>query len=160
MLQLFDKTTKRFKKKAGKTMDLLRPPSRQSIPASPARLRQVETPTGLAAETGSLSPEPTATAAVTKLAPASISVATDLSQHAQSAATESALPPADEVSPTIPAYAEGPSPPTAMETAGSALKGLLVAARDGSDLFLPLKAALVGVVALWDIFDASPLTLL
>jgi len=28
-----------------------------------------------------------------------------------------------------------------------------VAARDGSDLFLPLKAALVGVVALWDIFD-------
>jgi len=28
-----------------------------------------------------------------------------------------------------------------------------MAARDGSDLFLPLKAALVGVVALWDIWD-------
>ena len=46
-----------------------------------------------------------------------------------------------------------PSPPTVLETTGSAVKGLLMAVRDGSDLFLPLKAALVGVVALWDIFD-------
>jgi len=37
------------------------------------------------------------------------------------------------------------------------VKGLLVAARDGSDLFLPLKAALVGVVALWDVFDVRRL---
>ena len=32
-----------------------------------------------------------------------------------------------------------------------------MAARDGSDLFLPLKAALVGVVALWDVFDVRRL---
>ena len=57
----------------------------------------------------------------------------------------------------IPAYARPPSPPTILATTGSAVKGLLAAARDGSDLFLPLKAALVGVVALWDVFDVSRL---
>jgi len=69
-------------------------------------------------------------------------------------ATEDASSPTPEIpSPGIPAYARPPSPPTILATTGSAVKRLVVAARDGSDLFLPLKAALVGVVALWDIFD-------
>lgn len=77
-----------------------------------------------------------------------------------SAATEPTPPPTTEVRTTIPVYAGPPSPPTVMETTGSAVKGLLVAARDGSDLFLPLKAALVGVVALWDLFDVRHFALL
>jgi len=52
-----------------------------------------------------------------------------------------------------PAYARPPSPTDILATTGSAVKGLLVAARNSSDLFLPLKAALVGVLAIWDIFD-------
>jgi len=154
MRQLFDKSTKRLKKKAGKAMDLLQSPPQQSRSVSPAPLRQAEDPTGLVSETASQPSDPTVTAAVTPLGPASISVARDASQHAESAATKPAL------APTIPAYAEAASPPTVLATAGSALKGLLVAARDGSDLFLPLKAALVGVVALWDIFDVCPTILL
>jgi len=60
----------------------------------------------------------------------------------------------------ITAYARPPSPKSILATTGSAVKMLLVAARDGSDLFLPLKAALVGVVAIWDIFDVRHIILL
>jgi len=52
---------------------------------------------------------------------------------------------------TIPAQA--PAPPAILATTASVVKELLAAARDGSDLFLPLKAALVGVVSIWNIFD-------
>lgn len=41
--------------------------------------------------------------------------------------------------PLIPIYAHAPSPPSIIETTGSAVKGLLVAVRDGSDLFLPSR---------------------
>ena len=156
MRQLFDKTTKRLKKKAGKSMDLLQPPSRQGGSAPPAPLQQPEDPISLAAEAESLPPELTAIAAGTQLATMCVPVPTDSSQRAESAATEPAPPPADDVTPTISAYANAPSPPTVLATTSSAVKGLLAAARDGSDLFLPLKAALVGVVALWDMFDVRP----
>jgi len=159
MHKLFDKTTKKIKKKAGKAMDLLRPPSRQSRSASPAPLRQAEDPTGLAVETESQRSDPTVTAAVLVTQPAPVSIS-DPSQRVESAATESAPPPANEATPTVPAFAEAPSAPTILATTGSALKEFLKAARDGSDLFLPLKAALVGVVALWDIFDVTPAILL
>lgn len=52
------------------------------------------------------------------------------------------------------AYADPQAPPTAAATAGSAIYELLAAVRDGSDLFLPLKAALTGVVKIWDICEA------
>jgi len=61
---------------------------------------------------------------------------------------------------TTPDYARPPPSATVLATTGSAVKVLLVAARDGSDLFLPLKAALVGIVALWDVFDVRHSTLL
>jgi len=157
MRHLFDKTTKRLKKKAGKPIDLLvlQPPLQQGRSTSLAPLQQAEDPTGLAGERVPQRPETTMIAAGTQLPTVFISVATDASQHVESAATKRAPPPTNAVKPATPAYAEAPSPPTILATTGSALKGLLVAARDGSDLFLPLKAALVGVVALWDIFDAS-----
>jgi len=160
MRQLFDKTTKKLKKKAGKAMALLQSPPQQSRSASPTPLQQAGDPAGLAVNAELQPSELTAVAAGVQLATASISVATDSSQQAESAASEPAPPPANVVTPAIPEYAKTPSPPTVMETTGSAVKGLLKAVRDGSDLILPLKAALVGVVALWDIFDASPPNLL
>jgi len=70
-----------------------------------------------------------------------------------------AVPPALNAPTAIPAYARAPSPPSILATTGSAVKTLLTAARDGSDLFLPLKAALVGVVAIWDVYNVSRLIL-
>ena len=61
----------------------------------------------------------------------------------------------DPISSTISAsdhaYAAPQTPLTVGKTVGSAIYELLAAARDGSDLCLPLKAALVGVVKIWDI---------
>jgi len=50
-------------------------------------------------------------------------------------------------------YAEPQTPQTAGATAGSVLYEPLAVARDGSDLCLPLKAALVGVVKIWDVCE-------
>jgi len=54
-------------------------------------------------------------------------------------------------------YANPRSPHNTSVTAGSVIHELLEAARDGSDLFLPLKAVLVGVVKIWDICDVGSL---
>jgi len=66
--------------------------------------------------------------------------------------------PTPEPAPTPPipavgthAYAEPQDQQSIGATAGSVVYELLAAARDGSDLCLPLKAALVGVVKIWDI---------
>jgi len=80
------------------------------------------------------------------------------SQLPSPTAADASSPPLGTEHTATPAYARPPSPTTILATTGSAVKGLLVAARDGSDLFLPLKAALVGVVALWDIFDVRNFT--
>ena len=50
-------------------------------------------------------------------------------------------------------YADPQNPPNAGATAGSVVYELLAAARDGSDLCLPLKAALTGVVKIWDVCE-------
>jgi len=154
-MRLFlNKSTQRIKKKAGQAVDLLQPPSRQSRFVSPASSQQIEQMTGPNFGAESQPSADNATASMIQLATASTSGVVAPSQVGEPAVTEPAPPPA------IPEYAEAPSPPTVLATTGAAVKGLLAAARDGSDLFLPLKAALVGVVALWDIFDASHPTLL
>jgi len=50
-------------------------------------------------------------------------------------------------------YADPQPPQSAGATAGSVIHELLAAARDGSDLCLPLKAALTGVVKIWDVCE-------
>jgi len=65
--------------------------------------------------------------------------------------TGDAIPPAS--SPARHEYAKPDDAPSAISTTGSVLKEFLEVARDGSDLFLPLKAALVGVVKIWDICE-------
>jgi len=51
-------------------------------------------------------------------------------------------------------YADPHAAPTLASTAGSVIKEFLAAARDGSDLCLPLKAALVGAVKILEICEA------
>ena len=52
-------------------------------------------------------------------------------------------------------YADPKAPQTVTGTAGSVVKEFLAAARDGADLCLPLKAALVGAVKIFEICEAS-----
>ena len=52
-------------------------------------------------------------------------------------------------------YAEPSAPQTGLQTMGSVVHEFLAAARDGSDLCLPLKAALVGAVKIFEICEAS-----
>jgi len=153
MSNLFGKAKQKLKKKVGQAADLLRtPPREESRTASPAPSQGSAHPTALTPGTDPQSPAVTAVAALAQSPIAPISVAMLPSQLATAAEVVSSLP--IESTPAVaPAYARPPSPTTILATTGSAVKGLLAAARDGSDLFLPLKAALVGIVALWDIFD-------
>jgi len=52
-------------------------------------------------------------------------------------------------------YAEPSAPQTGLQTTGSLVHEFLAAARDGADLCLPLKAALVGAVKIFEICEAG-----
>jgi len=153
MSKLFGKAKQKFKKKAGQAADLLRPSLRESRPASPAS-EQSAHPIVPTAEVEPQFPAVTLATVLARSSVAPISAPIELSQPSNPT-TPSAPSPPPGLALGVPAYARPPSPPTILATTGSAVKGLLAAARDGSDLFLPLKAALVGVVALWDLFDVS-----
>ena len=62
-------------------------------------------------------------------------------------------PPSPPPIPSARTYANPPQPPSTLGTTGSVIHELLATARDGADLCLPLKAALVGVVKIWDICE-------
>jgi len=50
-------------------------------------------------------------------------------------------------------YADPVAPPTSIATASSVVHEFLAAARDGADLCLPLKAALVGAVKIFEVCE-------
>jgi len=154
MSNLFGKAKQKFKKRTGRAADLLQPSPQESRAASPASSQQIAHPTSHAPREDQQKTTLTTTAALAQSSNAPIS-ATIKPLQPSNLATPSAPSPPPGLTLTVPAYARPPSPPTILATTGSAVKGLLAAARDGSDLFLPLKAALVGVIALWDIFDVS-----
>jgi len=71
----------------------------------------------------------------------------------------SPTPPAADTIAPVPSsgrstYTDPVAPQTAVATTGSVIHELLAAARDGSDLCLPLKAVLTGVVKIWDVCEA------
>ena len=154
MSKFFKETKKKVKKTAA---DLFRPSQPGSRAASPAP-SQGEPSTTSSLAVGSQPSMPMAFSAMTQPLIAPTSVAIPPSQLLSPAAADASSPSLQSESPATPAYARPPSPTTILATTGSAVKGLLVAARDGSDLFLPLKAALVGVLAIWDIFDVRYFT--
>jgi len=154
MSKLFGKAKQKVKKKVGQAADLLRPSPREGRAASLAPSLPSGHLTRLASGVEPQSPALTAAVGSAQSPIASKSLAIESSRLADPA-TASVPSPSPESTPEVPAYAIPPSLPTILATTGSAVKTLLAAARDGSDLFLPLKAALVGVVALWDLFDVS-----
>jgi len=132
-------------------LDRLRPPSRQSRSTSPDPSPQDVHSANLETESN-----PSPAIAVVIQTPISPTQVSNASLHPAGPATIDSQPSADSTAlASTFAHEEAPSAPTILTTTGLAVKGLLVAARDGSDLFLPLKAALVGVVALWDVCDVS-----
>jgi len=153
MSNLFGRVKQKVKKKVGQAVDLLRASPRESRAVSPAPSQQSADPTSLTPGGELQSPTPTATVAQAQSSVAPISTAIEPSQLANPVAPSVSSPSTQSTAVAVPVYASPPSPPTVLATTGSAVKGLLAAARDGSDLFLPLKAALVGVLALWDLFD-------
>ena len=72
--------------------------------------------------------------------------------HSPSPAPPPTPPDPPPIPPTL-AYANPPEQSSALGTTGSVIHELLATARDGADLCLPLKAALVGVVKIWDICE-------
>jgi len=56
--------------------------------------------------------------------------------------------------PQVPLHLQSPPTPRRLDTALSIMRELLTAMRDASDLFLPLKASLVGLLKVWDVCEA------
>jgi len=75
--------------------------------------------------------------------------------HSPSPAPPDPPPPPLASASTSLAYASPPKSSSAPGTTGSVIHELLATARDGADMCLPLKAALVGVVKIWDICEVS-----
>jgi len=153
MSRLFDKATQKVKKKVGQAVDRLRLTSQENKAASPTPEQRSGKSANLAS--GILLPSSVPTAMISMAQSSTTATSTIIPPPPLSGPpmTSASLRPPEPIAPVIPAYARPPSPSTILTTTGSAVKALLMAARDGSDLFLPLKAALVGVVALWDIWD-------
>jgi len=153
MSKFLDKVKKKVKKTADIAVDKLRPSQPEDRATSAARSQQSDNQATQTATAGPIPSAPVTSLAMTQSPIAPIPVAIPRSELVGPPASDASSPILETSPPAAPAYAISPSPTTILATTGSAVKGLLVAARDGSDLFLPLKAALVGVVALWDLFD-------
>jgi len=146
------KALKKATKKTGQLVDRLLPSSR---PQSPA-----------AGDPGSGSvspaPRPPEQQAKTKIQPTQAGATQDttLPQSTQTVDLPGSMDSPGDPIPLAPPtgrheYAEPQDAPSAISTTVSVVKEFLEAARDGSDLFLPLKAALVGVVKIWDICEVQ-----
>jgi len=160
MRKFLNKTKQKIKKKVGQTTDRLWSSPRESRATSPAPSKQNEhsNTTGSTAEPIQSAPMAFSVMTQSLIAPTSGTILP--SQLSSPTAAGASSPSLGTDITSTPAYARPPSPTNILATTGSAVKGLLVAVRDGSDLFLPLKAALVGVVAIWDVFDVRYLVLL
>ena len=65
----------------------------------------------------------------------------------------STLPSSSTSPPQAPLYIRSPPPPRRLDTALSIVKECLCAVKEASDMFLPLKAALVGFVKVWEVYE-------
>jgi len=65
----------------------------------------------------------------------------------------STVPSSSTSPPQVPLYIRSPPPPRRLDTALSIVKECLSAVKEASDMFLPLKAALVGFVKVWEVYE-------
>ena len=136
---------KRAKKTAKGVIDNLRPSSRQGRSPSPLPHTSGQSTPNAGINlppTPPLQPQPSATALLSTpvqsgalVLPLGIDIvgSATLSSHA------------------TPAYVRPSAPPSALATTGSVIHDLLTTLRDASDMCLPLKAAVVGVLKIWDV---------
>jgi len=157
MSAFMDKAQQKVKKKVDRAMDRFRPSPRESRAASPSQ--QTEHSGTSAPAAGSQSSIHMAFSDITQPLIVPTSVATPSSQLPSPAAANASSSSLQSDYTATPAYSRPTSPTKILTITGSAVKVLLAAARDGSDLFLPLKAALVSVLAIWDIVDVCYSTL-
>jgi len=142
---------KKVKKKAKGVVDSLRPPSRQgrsSTSASPHASGHSTPNIGTSpAQTQPLQPQPSTTVPLSSPVQSGSLTPTPGPDTVQPAT----LP----LSPAIvtPVYARPSTPPSALATTGSVIHDLLTTIRDASDMCLPLKAAVVGVLKIWDVCE-------
>jgi len=147
---------KRTKKKAKEVVDSLRPSSRQGRSESPASHASAQSTPNINTEappTPPLQLQPGATALLSS--PVQSGTSTPLlGLDKEKPATVSSSP-ADATTAHAP-----PSAPTSAPTAVvSEIHHLLTAIRDASDMCLPLKAAVVSMLKIWDVCEVSSLVL-
>jgi len=141
----------KVKKKAKGVVDSLRPSSRQGRSSTSA------SPHASGHSTPNIGTDPPTTQPLqsqsTTTAPLSSSVRSVTQPHAPNSAQPVALPsPPAHATPT---YARLSAPPSALATTGSVIHDLLTTIRDASDMCLPLKAAVVGVLKIWDVCEVG-----
>jgi len=138
---------KRAKKKAKGVVDNLRPPSRQGRSPSPVPHAGQSTPNA------GTNPPPTS-----PLQPQA-SAAVLLSSTVQRGSSTPPPGPAQLALHITPTYARPSVPPSALSTTGSVIHELFTTIRDASDMCLPLKAAVVGVLKIWDVCEVRSLAI-
>ena len=140
---------KKVKKKTKGVVDCLRPPSRQGRSSTSGSPHASGHSTPNIGTDPPPTPPPKLQSSVT--APLSSPVRSATPPHASNTAQPVALP----LPPAIvtPAYARPSTPPSALATTGSVIHDILTTIRDASDMCLPLKAAVVGVLKIWDVCE-------
>ena len=141
---------KTVKKKTKIVVDGLRPPSRQGRSPLPVPFVSGQSTPSVSANpppTLPIQPQPSATAPLSSPAQSGSSTPTPIPDIVQPVTSSS--------SPAIvtPAYVRPSTPPSALATTGSVIHDLLTTIRDASDMCLPLKAAVVGVLKIWDVCE-------
>jgi len=146
---------KKVKKNAKGVVDSLRPPSRQgrsSTSGSPhASGHSTPNISTDLPPTPPLQPQPSATVVLSSPVQSGSSTPTPGPDTVEPATLP--LPPAI----VTPVYARPSTPPSAIATTGSVIHELLTTIRDASDMCLPLKAAVVGVLKIWDVCEVRRL---
>ena len=138
-----------YKKGKSKVKDLLRPPSRQSVPTSPARSARGSQDASSAHERGTSTISSTAADASQPAIAQTPSAATSPDTRGLEVPAHDPSPPADTISYAAAAYAQPPSSHSKIATAGSICNDLLTVVHGASDAFPPLKSALGGILEIW-----------
>jgi len=138
-----------YKKTKNSVKDLLRPPSRQSVPTSPARSARASQDASSAHERGTPAVSPTAADASQSAVAQTPSAATSPDTHGLEVPAHDPSPPAGTATYTPAAYAQPPSSHSNLATAGSICNDLLTVVHGASDAFPPLKSALGGILEIW-----------
>jgi len=150
---------KLYKKTKTKAKELLRLPSGQSVPASPARSARGSQDASSDHERESSAVPPTAVDASQPAVVQIPSDATSAETRGREVPAHEPSPPTDTIPHSAPAYTQPPSSHSKLVTAGSICNDLLTVVHGASDAFPPLKSALGGILEIWKQCEVCNLSL-